>query len=355
MPVYKHLVVRASVVLTIAACFAESTSAADSVTRRSDGVTLRGVFTAMNRSEVTIEKSGGQSETVSVADIKEVRFDQEPSPLLTARSNERSGAFAAALEKLQTSQSEYTGTDARLKTDIAYLIARVHGKQALTDTSLLDDAVQQLEQFRAANGTNFRYLEATLLQARLLAAKGDTDAGRTLLQEVQSSGVRGYQLQAGVQLGRLLLAAGDANGAIAAFNQVIQESQGDAAATTAFFDGQLGKALCLKQQGQLDEAIAALEEVISTASEAESRILAEAWVRKGDCLRQKNEPKAALMAYLYVDVLYAGEPAQHAEALLNLSQLWGPSGHQDRAQDAAARLSERYPNSRFAGQLGAGG
>ena len=61
------------------------------------------------------------------------------------------------------------------------------------------------------------------------------------------------------------------------------------------------------------------------------------------------------MAYLHVDVLYPGEPVQHAEALLRLSQLWGPSGHEDRAVDAATRLSEQYPNSQFARQAAAGG
>ncbi|MEZ6060530.1 MAG: tetratricopeptide repeat protein [Planctomycetaceae bacterium] len=318
-------------------------------------MTFRGKFTAMGREDVVIEKSSGESETISVANLKEVRFDQEPSQLLAARSNERSGAFDSALEKLNTIQSEYDGTDSRLKTEIEFLIARTQGRKALTDPSNLDAAIQQLQNFRTANGTNFRYLEASLLQAELLAAKGDTTTGKSLLQEVQASAVKGYQLQAGVQLGRLLLAAGDVDGALAAFNQVVSQSEGDATASAAFYDGQLGKALCLKQQTQPDQAIAVLDEVIAKASDSESRILAEAWVRKGDCLRQKNEPKAALMAYLHVDVLYSGETAQHAEALLNLSRLWGPSGHQDRAQDAAARLSERYPNSQFAKQLGAGG
>ncbi|MEO1983980.1 MAG: tetratricopeptide repeat protein, partial [Fuerstiella sp.] len=68
--------------------------------------------------------------------------------------------------------------------------------------------------------------------------------------------------------------------------------------------------------------------------------------------RQKKQEKAALMAYLHVDVLYPGEPAQHAEALLRLSQLWGPGGHKDRAADASTRLTERYPNSQWAKQSG---
>ena len=72
-------------------------------------------------------------------------------------------------------------------------------------------------------------------------------------------------------------------------------------------------------------------------------------------LKQQQQLKPALMAYLHVDVLYAGEPAQHAEALLRLSELWGPSGHEDRAVEASTRLAERYPNSQWAKKIGAGG
>ena len=103
--------------------------------------------------------------------------------------------------------------------------------------------------------------------------------------------------------------------------------------------------LCLVQA---DEAIATLDAVISKASESESQTLAEAWLLKGDCFRSKNLPKDALMAYLHVDVLYASEPAAHAEALFRLAALWAPSGHQDRSDDAQARLTEKYPNSSWA-------
>jgi tetratricopeptide (TPR) repeat protein len=121
------------------------------------------------------------------------------------------------------------------------------------------------------------------------------------------------------------------------------------------YDGMLGLAMCLKQQSKTDEAIATLDEIIEKAPEGESRTLAEAWLRKGDCLRLKTQPKAALMAYLHVDLLYAGEPAQHAEALKRLSELWTPAGHEDRAVDASARLTQLYPNSQWAKPGSSGG
>ena len=330
-------------------------SAVDTIIRRSDGSTIRGEITSMTTSDVAITQSNGQTQTIPVSDLRDVRYDKEPSGLLSARSSERSGALDAALQSFQEIAQQYNGADKRLRTDLEFLIARVQVKQALTDPSKIDSAMQAISAFRSANQSNFRYLESTLLQAQLHGINNETDAGKTLLQEVQASSVRGYQLQAGVQLGRLLLASNTINEALTAFDQVVQQSQGDASAQAALYEGQLGRALCLKQQGDVDGAVTSLDDIISKAGESESRVLAEAWIRKGDCLKQKNEQKAALMAYLHVDVLYSGEPVQHAEALLRLSELWGTAGYPDRAQDAAARLGERYPNSQWARQLGQGG
>ncbi|MBC7966776.1 MAG: tetratricopeptide repeat protein, partial [Fuerstia sp.] len=134
--------------------------------------------------------------------------------------------------------------------------------------------------------------------------------------------------------------------------QVIEQSAGDPASSTAQFDGLLGKAACQQKQGQIDEAIATLDGVIGQASESESQTLAQAWVLKGDCFRAKNMPKDALMAYLHVDVLYPSEPAAHAEALYHLVSLWAPAGHQDRSDEAMAKLSTKYPNSPWTKQAG---
>ena len=334
---------------------AASSLAVDIVTRRSDNVTLRGQITKMDNSNIVIKRTNGEELTVSVADLKSVQFEGEPGALNQARSNERSGVLDAALTKLLDVQKNFDGSSGPAKTELDFLIARVTGKQALIDPAKVPLAIDALQKFRAANRANFRYLEATLLQASIHAASKQNEEGQVLLAEVQAAPVKGFQLEAGVQLGRLLLSGGDPDAALKAFNDVAAKTSGDPTAQAALYEAMLGRALCQKQQGQLDEAIATLDEVIAKVSPGETGTLAEAWVRKGDCYRQKNQVKDALMAYLHVDVLYPGEPAQHAEALARLSQLWGPSGHEDRAVEAATRLTERYPNSQWATQTGGGG
>jgi tetratricopeptide (TPR) repeat protein len=335
-------------VLTVVVGSAGTVFAVDQVTKRSDRVTFRGEITAMTVESVTIGLSNGQTQVIPVSDIFNVRFDMEPPLLAQAQSNERSGALDVALEKYQSLQKEYSGDDKRVIADVKFLIARTMVKQALADPVKVPEAIAEIRKFREEYKTNFRYLEALLLES-LLATGEEAQA---LLKEVQTSPVKGYQLQAGVQLGQLLLTSDDAAEALAAFEQVIAQSEGDAASSAAHFDGLLGKAQCQQQQGQTDEAIVTLDGVINQASESESQTLARAWVLKGDCFRSKNLPKDALMAYLHVDVLYPSEPAAHAESLYHLVSLWAPAGHQDRSDEAMARLSEKYPNSPWTKQAG---
>lgn len=328
--------------------FISSAAAVDQITRKSDNVTLRGTFSAMELTSVTITTTGGKTEVIPVSDIKTIRFDQEPSLLAQAQSNERSGALDSALEKYRQIQTESGSGDKRLGPELQFLIARTLVKQALADPAIRDDARKAMQEFRTANKSNFRYLEASLLEASLAVEMNDNAGAQVILTEVQASPVKGFQLQAGVQLGRSLLLAGDATAALAAFEQVVQQSTGDAGSSTALFDSRLGRALCLQKQDNTDQAITAIDEIIAQAPESETRVLAEAWNHKGDCLRQQNKPKEALYAYLHVDILYSSEPAEHAQSLYRLSQLWGPSGHADRAEDAAGRLIDRYPNSSWA-------
>ncbi len=336
--------------VVVAASFSTSARGVDQVTRISDGVTLRGEFAELGKESISIKLSNGKVEVVPVSDIRNVRFDQEPSLLAQAQSNERSGALDAALEKYKTVQADVGSGDRRVAAEVEFLIARTLVRQALADPALHATARDAIAKFRNGSQSNFRYLESCLLEASVASAAGDMPAAETLLKEVQASSVKGFQLQAGVQLGRLLLKANSVAEAQQAFEQVIQQSTGDAGSASAMFAGMLGKALCQQQTGQLDQALAGFDEVIGKAAESNTQVLAEAWIRKGDCLRQQNQPKAAMMAYLHVDVLYASEPSEHAQALFRLSQLWGPAGHPDRAEDAAARLNEKYPNSSWAKQ-----
>jgi hypothetical protein len=76
-------------------------------------------------------------------------------------------------------------------------------------------------------------------------------------------------------------------------------------------------------------------------------LMARAYNVLGAAQRQLGHTKEALLAFLHVDVLYAGEHDAHAEALSNLADLWEQDHQVERADRARKTLMERYPESQF--------
>ena len=332
-----------SLALTLMAAFALSSSA-DDLTRKSDSTRIRGDIGKTDLTQVTIKRTNGDLISVPVNDLKTINFAGAPTELLQGQTNEFSGASQAALEKYQKAVG---GTSGKMRSEFEFLIGRALATLSQVDADKSVEAKSALQKFRSANKTHYRYLEATLLQAAVQAGMNEADEATTLLQEVVDGPVAAYKLQAGVELGRLHLKTGDAGAALAKFDEVIQQSSAPEAAATKFA-GMLGKAACLQSQSNLDQAVATLDEVIKSAPDTETKTHAEAWLRKGDCLRLKQAFKPALYAYLHVDVLYEGETVQHAEALARLVALWQQAGHADRSASTSAKLKQIYPNSQWA-------
>jgi tetratricopeptide (TPR) repeat protein len=110
----------------------------------------------------------------------------------------------------------------------------------------------------------------------------------------------------------------------------------------------LGRATALAAAGKAEEAVAAVEQVIAGADAADAQLHAKAYVALGNCLNKAGRKQDALLAFLHVDVLYFGFPEEHAEALANLSLLWQELKNADRALEARQTLVDRYKNSRWA-------
>ena len=325
----------------------DPTRGADQVTRVSDGAIVRGKIETISRTAILIRQSGDETTTISPDDIREIRFDREPVPLQIARSNERSGSYRAAVEQLQKVLSEYTGRDQRVSTEIAFLIARCQTRLALVDPKATPTALTSLQTFLQRNSNGYRTLEAMLLQAQLLAGT-DRSQAIQLLEQLRRSGVDGFVTQAGVVLGRALLGDDKPDQAREVFDDVIRDSQGKTTALAAHYDSRIGRAECLLMQDQLQEALKDLKDVIDEIPDDQHTALARAWLQTGHCHRRGDQPRAALLAYLHVDLLYSGAAAEHAEALYQLSPLWEAAGHPERASDTQSRLKDLYPHSKWA-------
>jgi predicted negative regulator of RcsB-dependent stress response len=348
---HQKLIACAGLCLWLATAGRTVVDAADQVTRLSDGATLRGKLTTLSKSRIVLERSNGATEEFTPDDIRDLRFDREPTSLQRVRTNIRGGAFDTALESLEQIRSDYRGTDRRVVTELEFLKARCEAGIAETDPEAAAGAIASLTAFGATHGNDFRSIEATLLLADLLVEQ-DAERAINLLKQVQQSGLTGFELQAGVTLGDILLRNGNADDALAAFDDVVERSKGNPAAISAYCEGQLGRSRCLRLQSNPDQAVALLDQLIAEVSDERPTVLARAWNCIGDCQRDNNNKKAALMAYLHVDVLYATASAEHAESLYWLATLWKSVGHPERGVDARSRLQTQYANSQWAQRAG---
>ena len=114
------------------------------------------------------------------------------------------------------------------------------------------------------------------------------------------------------------------------------------------------RARCLIGLGRNDDAITVAKNAIAQANPEEGETLAQAYNALGAAYRATgSNDQDALIAYLTVDLVYNGAPEPHAEALLNLAELWERGQNPERAREARATLEATYPGSRWAKQAAA--
>lgn len=317
--------------------------AADTIYQYNSGSPLLGDIKGYTKTELTFQR-GPKSVKIPANEIQRVRWDGEPPQLNIARNQEANGNYAAALEEYKKSQAKGS---ANLKKDLQFLIARATAKSANSNAAALDNSIKLLDAFAKANADHFRYYSTMKLLGEAYLAKKDYAAANTAFGTLERSPWKDYQMDAKNMKARVMLAQGNTKGALAAFEAVAKmdaKSEPEQASKRA---AQLGSALCLEKEGKQKEAIKILDEVIKTTSSQQSPLLAEAYLKKGDCFRELGESKEALIAYLHIDVLFPKEPAIHAEALYHLSTLWGKVQKPERGVEARAILQQQYPNSEW--------
>lgn len=343
--------------ILVAACLcglSRMNFAADAIYRKSNTTPAQGEVTSVTRTEITVKPRIGDPIKIPISDITRVRWDGEPAILNLSRSSEQSGYFDKAIEGYEKARTEYTGDNQYLKDDITFLIARANARAALADPSRLEDAVSKLESFKASNSDSFRFFETLHFLGQTYLAKKDFAKAKAAFDEMEQAPLKAYQMSARVANARVLFSEGKTNEALALFTTVAGEPATDPTESAARYEALLGKAGCEHKAMQYDQAIQTLETVIADVSPQETALMAEAYLRQGDCYRDQNRIKEAVLAYLHVDVLFPNEKALHPEALYQLARLWAAAGHPQRGAEAEARLTDGYPNNEWTKKLAGG-
>ncbi|HEX6984046.1 MAG TPA: tetratricopeptide repeat protein [Planctomycetaceae bacterium] len=346
MPIQRQRFILA---LVSVACVSSPAFGIDEVVRQSGG-SVRGTITSTSKTELSVE-AAGQTTAVPVTDVAAVRWDGEPPQLNLTRTREANGDLEFALGSYRELLGQVPADKRDLRTDLQFLIARTLARQAVADPGKKDTALKALNDYVSAHGDSFRFYEALQWVGRVHAAAGEADAAKAAYARVAEAPLPELKMAAQNAVARIKLDQGDLAGALADFDAVLSQQADSPAASSQRFSAELGKAVVLQRQGNHDEALKTLDEVIARASPDDAAVQAEAFLRKGDSLQATGNDKDALLAYLHVDILFPGESGPHAEALYHLAKLWATAGKPDRSAEARRKLTEQYPASEWASKL----
>jgi tetratricopeptide (TPR) repeat protein len=315
--------------------------------RRHNGVDS-GKITATTPLGVTISKSGVES-TIPAEEIESVTFAGEPAELNSARNALAAGRVkdaAAALAKIDQSSVRRD----EVLADVEFYTALAKARLALAGNGDPAETAGDVRNFMAKRNKSFHIPEAIETLGDLLSAAGQHAAARGEYAKLAKAKSPYYELKSAMLVGRTYQSAGDHANAQAEFAKVLSSSEdGPQIAPlklAATLDGSVSQAAV----GQVNEATAAIGEIIAKASPEDAKLLARAYNALGDCYLQSKDPRGALFAFLHVDLLYNQDAEAHAKALHELVPLWKNVGRDSRSQETAQKLAEKYPGSRWAKQ-----
>jgi tetratricopeptide (TPR) repeat protein len=317
--------------------------AADVLKKISTNSTINGRFTNLGKTEVTIEKTTGATETVPVNDVDWLSFDGEPSILKTIRTQSTNGSYAAALSSLGKIDPE-SASRPEVKQELLFLRAFCHARQGMEtgDANEMSTAGKELYAFVTDSPTSYRAFPAYEVLGDLLVALGKPEQAEKFYKELEQAPFPEYKMRGGVAIGEAQVQQKKFSVALLSFESVLQLAEQDktGAGETEKLAATLGKALCLANDGKVDDGIKLVEEVINTLTSDEPALLAQAYVTLGECYLKKDQPTLARLAFLHVDVLYPTQIKAEKQALEHLAVLWAQANKKDRAEDAKQRAAQ---------------
>ena len=321
--------------------------ALDTVVTHSEG-SIRGDIKAMTPTGIEMEESGVKI-SIPINDIDSIRFDEEPHELSDVRSRIRGGQLDDALNMLKSidvGSIDRTVVKQELQFHYAYALAQL----AMGGSRTVEEAMKAMGAFIGENPGNFHYFEATELYGDLAVVAGDYPRAEKAYTAAARAPGPLTAMRLAVARARLYQAQGKHAQAIAEFEKVLGAGLQGPAADHYRLKATLGKAASLARTKQGPAGLKLVHGVIKSAERGDTEIHSQAYLALGDCHLAMGDPKAAVLAYLHVDALYYQHPAQHAEALARIANLWEQMDRPQRSATARKTLKSQYPNSQWAKQ-----
>lgn len=319
--------------------------------RRTGGVDS-GQITATTPLGLTLTRSGVAT-TIAAEDIVSVTLAGEPAELNSARNAVLARKFAEAAEILKKVDRPAAGRE-ELLAEIDFYSALVGAKLASGGSGAPQAAAESLRSFMAKHRTSFHVPQAIEALGDLLGGTGQYAAARAEYAKLAKAKSEYYAMRSAWLSGRAWLAEGDAAKAAAELDRALAAKAGGELAERVQLLASLDRAVARAKGGDaaaVDDAVHAIAKLIAAAAADDDELLASAYTALGDCYLSAKDERAALFAFLHVDLLFPQTGDLHARALHELVGLWKATGKDSRSQEAAAELAKRYPSSKWANDL----
>jgi len=280
-----------------------------------DGKQVVGDITKMSALEVVVDQQG-VPKSVPVNEIEVIYYQDEPTLLrVSARSAVNSSNYPDGLTALQKIKPEEM-TRKLIKQDVDFYTALCTARLALEGTGTIIDAGRTMKQFIDNNNDNYHYWEACEVMADLSVAIQSYTSAQTYYGLIAQAPWPDYKMRASAGMGWAQLAEGKPADALKSFQTVLDSQVQGEGAERQKLSATVGKARCLTEAGQPDEAIKLVDTVLSRSDLAEQiELQARAYNALGAAHRKAGRVKEALLAFLHTDILYFGSAKAHIEAL----------------------------------------
>ena len=261
-------------------------------------------------------------------------FNSERAWQSATDPKKRAAAYSDALDKYEKAALDIT--DKKVKAHLDFKIGYLRGKKALEDSSDPKNAISRLRGYVSGNTNSWQITRALLLLAKLQNENKDFGGaaesfGQLMKLDVSEDVKNDARLQGSltdVQLGQY--AAAEAK--LTELMKTLPKG------SKAYARAMVAQAECLIAGNKVPEGIDMIKNAIKTSDDKMLR--AVAYNALGANYFKAEQYKEARWEFLWVDVVYNQDKAEHARALYYLSHIFDRLADPDKAAQCRATLLE---------------
>ena len=302
--------------------------------------------------DIEYEDNAAQLNRISLSDVVDISFVDEPPALTVAREFLRDGLPDEARKQFEEiSDDEWSGLPEEVLVEKQYVVAAFTGKLAIESGDNMAVAEKLLSEFLKENSRSYHFYEIENIFGTLKYKEGDYATAMQAFS-ILSKGPPSYKIQALNGKGEIFIKQRKFVEAIMEYDAALSVSANDIMSLKRKQEASLGKARALSGLAKHDDALTLVTSTINACDPEDKSFLSRAYVVLGELYRAvQGREQEALVAYLTVDLVYNVAPESHAEALFYLSNLWAVARQEERSRQAGQILKEAYPQSEWAKKL----